>query len=345
MNTRMTTRRGFLFLLAGTMIAGCTRAPEGSSSADSDSSATATKYSVQIPDLSGSLCAAPLWVAKQRGYFEEEGVDVEEVSADVDTQKTGLNNGTFPVGMGDFSTFESMESGVQTTVVDAVNLGCIKVVARSDDDSVSSAADLKGKTVAVNKIGGTPYQVLALWLQREAGLSIGTGDGDVKVSVYDDGNLELQALKDGTVDAAAVWDPYGPKAEKDGSAKVILDNSKSGDFSGRACCFLVASNKVLQEDEGEIAAIIRAIHKADKWISDNPEETVELVAKNKYATIDDEDLAVEMIKAYGYGDLSTGDHDVKGDVRYYADLLNGLGMVKSSPDDFVSKYYKSVSLD
>lgn len=60
MNTRMTTRRGFLFLLAGTMIAGCTRAPEGSSSADSDSSATATKYSVQIPDLSGSLCAAPL---------------------------------------------------------------------------------------------------------------------------------------------------------------------------------------------------------------------------------------------------------------------------------------------
>jgi hypothetical protein len=32
-------------------------------------------------------------------------------------------------------------------------------------------------------------------------------------------------------------------------------------------------------------------------------------------------------------------------VRYYADLLNGLGMIKSSPDDFVSKYYKSVSLD
>ncbi len=147
------------------------------------------------------------------------------------------------------------------------------------------------------------------------------------------------------MDAAAVWDPYGPKAEKDGSAKVILDNSKSGGFSGRACCFLVASNKVLQEDEGEIAAIIRAIHKADKWISDNPEKTVELVAKNKYATIDDEDLAVEMIKAYGYGELSTGDHDVKGDVRYYADLLNGLGMIKSSPDDFVSKYYKSVSLD
>jgi NitT/TauT family transport system substrate-binding protein len=157
------------------MIAGCSRVPEGSDSAGGDSSAAAVKYSVQIPDLSGSLCAAPLWVAKQRGYFEEEGVEVEEVSADVDTQKTGLNNGTFPVGMGDFSTFESMESGVQTTVVDAVNLGCIKVVARSDDDSVSSADDLKGKTVAVNKIGGTPYQVLALWLQREANLSIGTG--------------------------------------------------------------------------------------------------------------------------------------------------------------------------
>ena len=60
MNTRMTTRRGFLFLLAGTMIAGCSRVPEGSDSAGGDSSAAAVKYSVQIPDLSGSLCAAPL---------------------------------------------------------------------------------------------------------------------------------------------------------------------------------------------------------------------------------------------------------------------------------------------
>lgn len=343
MESRVTNRRSFLFLLAGTMLAGCTRAPEDTT-ADASASTTAT-YSVQIPDLSGSLCAAPLWIAKQNGYFEEEGVAVEEVSADVDTQKTGLNNGTFPVGMGDFSTFQSMESGIQTTVVDAVNLGCIKVVARADDDSVSSAADLKGKTVAVNKVGGTPYQVLSLWLSREAGLSIGTGSDEVNVAVYDDGNLELQALKDGTVDAAAVWDPYGPKAEKDGTAKVILDNSKSGDFSGRACCFLVASNQVLQDNEAEIAAIIRAVHKADQWIAENPEETVEIVAKNKYATIDDKDLAVQMIEAYGYGELATGDHDVADDVRYYADLLGELGMIKTSPDDFVNKYYKSVSLD
>ncbi len=51
-----------------------------SASKDStEGAATEIKYKVQIPDLSGSLCAAPLWIAKQKGFFEEEGVEVEEV--------------------------------------------------------------------------------------------------------------------------------------------------------------------------------------------------------------------------------------------------------------------------
>lgn len=339
-------------LAFGPVLSGCSVAPESNDSSSSSQSSqsadtsstseTDIKYNVQIPDLSGSLCTAPLWIAQQKGFFAEEGVKVQEVSADVDTQKTGLNNGTFPVAMGDFSFFESMESGIDVRVVDAVNLGCIKVIARADDDSINSAADLAGKTVAVNKVGGTPYQVLSLWVNKEAGLSLGTGSDQVNAVVYDDGNLELEALKSGQVDAAAVWDPYGPKAEQDGSAKVLLDNSQSGDFAGRACCFLTASNKVLKENPDEIAAIIRAMHKADQWIADNPEETVQIISDNKYASIDDKDLAVQMIKAYGYGDLATGDHDVEGDVRYYANMLSDLGMLKSSPDDFVSNYYQKV---
>ncbi|HUM84132.1 MAG TPA: ABC transporter substrate-binding protein [Lachnospiraceae bacterium] len=304
---------------------------------------TSGKYKVDIPALNGSLCSAAFWIAYEKGFFIQEGVEANMISSTNETSKTGLNNGTMAVSYGDFQYFQSMEQNVKASVVDAVNLGCIDIIARSDDDSINKAADLKGKKIAVNSIGGTPYQVLGLWISKE-GLSVDASAGDVSVVAYSDGNLELQALKSGEVDAAAVWDPYGPKAQKSGEAKVLLDNAVNDDFAGRACCFLFASDKVLKEKPDEIAAVIRALHKAELWIGQNPDEAVQIIAEKKYAEIDDTELARQMLINYGYAELGTGKHDVKGDITYYAGWLQSIGLLKKDSGQFVSDYYQAVDL-
>ena len=74
-------------------------------------------------------------------------------------------------------------------------------------------------------------------------------------------------------------------------------------FDGRYCCFIYVSAKILKEEPAKIAALLRAIHKAEAWIAEHPEETVDIIAEGKYSEIEDKPLAVELIKSYVYTSL------------------------------------------
>ena len=118
---------------------------------------------IDIPGLDGSLCGAPIYIAYEKGFFAEEGFDVNLISADTETRKIGLNNGTIPIVNGDFQFFPSIEEGVKVKVVDGLHNGCIKFVVNPDSD-ISKVEDLKGKKIGVDEIGGTPHQVASVWL-------------------------------------------------------------------------------------------------------------------------------------------------------------------------------------
>lgn len=298
---------------------------------------------IQIPGLDGALCGAPTYVAYENGYFAEEGFDVELISADFETRKIGLNNGTIPIVNGDFQFFPSMESGINVKVVDGFHNGCIKLVVRPDSD-ISTAKDLKGKKIGVDEIGGTPHQVTSVWIEN-AGISAIQKDGEVSFLPYSDGNLELEALYNGDIDVAAIWDPLGSIAEKSGKAKVIFDLSTDPDFAGKYCCFLFASSKVLKEEPEKIEALLRAYQKAQNWISENPEDAVDLIVKGKYSQIDDKELAISLIKSYEYPSetqRTNGEHSIKDDVEYFSKALNQIGYLKTDYKDFTEKYFFDV---
>lgn len=345
-------------VLAGVLVlsfAGC-----GSSSGTSDSSggsgsatesgksdtSDSSKYKygkVDIPGKDGSLCGAPIYIAYENGYFADEGFDVNLISADTETRKVGLNNGTIPIVNGDFQFFPSIEQGVNVSVVDGLHFGCIKFVVRPDSD-ISKPEDFVGKKIGVDEIGGTPHQVASVWLEQ-AGISAKPDDKQVTFLPYSDGNLELQALYDGDIDVAAMWDPLGSVAEKAGKVKVIFDLSTADGFAGRYCCFLYASNKILEENPDEVAALLRAYRKAQDWIAKNPEEAVDIIIKGKYSSIDDKDLAVQLIKSYQYptyDDRKANPDRVKENVSYFADALYKIGYLNTKPEEFTKKAFKEV---
>lgn len=300
---------------------------------------------INIPGLDGSLCGAPIYIAYEKGFFAEEGFDAKLISADTESRKIGLNNGSIPIVNGDFQFFPSIEEGVNVKVVDGLHNGCIKFVVRPDSD-IKTVQDLKGKKIGVDEIGGTPHQVASLWLEQ-AGISALQKDGQVSFLPFADGNLELQALYNGELDVAAMWDPLGSVAEKAGKVKVIFDLSTDPAFKGKYCCFLYASSKLLREKPDEIAALLRAYRKAQDWINKNPEETVDIIVSGKYSQIDDKELAVDLIKSYEYPsvqDRSENKQNVESDVHYFVKALYDIGYLKSNPDDFAKKIYEKVEL-
>lgn len=327
-------------------LAGCTSDSSSDNASDADNVSTEYKYGkIDIPGKDGSLCGAPIYIAYENGYFAEEGFDVNLISADAETRKIGLNNGTIPIVNGDFQFFPSVEQGINVSVVDGLHNGCIKFVVRPDSD-IATAADLKGKIIGVDEIGGTPHQVASVWVEK-AGISADSADGEVTFVPYADGNLEIEALVNGDIDVAAVWDPFGSVAEKEGKGKVIFDLSTDETFAGKYCCFLYASNKILEEDPEEVAALLRAYRKAQDWISENPDDAVDIIIDGQYASIEDRDLAVELVKSYEYPcdeDREADTHNIYEDVKYFATELYNIGYLTTDPTEFADKIYADVDV-
>ncbi|MCD8008284.1 MAG: ABC transporter substrate-binding protein [Clostridiales bacterium] len=314
-----------------------------SSDAESDSDSTEIKWSITIPGASGSLCNAPTYLAYELGYFAEDGIEVELITADFEAKKVGLNNGTISTVNGDFQYFQSIEAGVGMTVVGGLHQGCIKLNVLADSD-IETGADLEGKTIAVDEIGGSPYQVTVLWL-AQYGLTV----DDVTILAYSDSSLELEALRSGQVDVAALWDPIATTSTQDGTVRTILDISEDEPFAGHFCCFLYASTKVLEEEPELIAAELRAYYKAQNWIYENPEEAVDIVVDKGYVSLDaeDYDIAVQLVKSYNYPSTEayeTGEWDIEADIEYYAQALYDAGFLTTDPDEFVSLAYTEVDL-
>ena len=316
------------------------------SSAVASKDATASYGKIDIPGKDGSLCGAPIYIAYEKGFFAEEGFDVNLISADTETRKIGLNNGTIPIVNGDFQFFPSIEEGVKVKVVDGLHNGCIKFVVNPDSD-INTVEDLKGKKIGVDEIGGTPHQVASVWLEQ-AGISALQQDGEVEFLPFSDGNLELEALYSGDIDVAAIWDPLGSVAEKEGKARVIFDLSTDPAFANKYCCFLYASEKLVNEKPDEIAALLRAYRKAQDWISNNPEEAVDIIISGKYAQIEDKELAVQLVKSYEYPsfeDRANNKQNVESDVEYFVKALYDIGYLKSEPVQFAKDIFANIDTE
>ena len=322
---------------------------EDTSVSNDSNNAEQTEYKygkIDIPGKDGALCGAPIYIAYEKGFFAEEGFDVNLISADSETRKIGLNNGTIPIVNGDFQFFPSVEEGVNVSVVDGLHNGCIKFLVRNDSD-IKNAEDLKGKKVGVDEIGGTPHQVASVWVEK-AGISADPNDGEITFVPYSDGNLELEALQNGDIDVAALWDPFGSVAENEGKGKIIFDLSTDPTFAGKYCCFLYASNKVLEESPEQVAALLRAYRKAQDWISKNPEEAVDIIINGKYSAIEDRELAIELIKSYEYPSLESREadsHNIYDDVKYFSTELYNIGYLKTDPTEFSDKIYSEVDIN
>jgi ABC-type nitrate/sulfonate/bicarbonate transport system substrate-binding protein len=153
----------------------------------------------------------PLYIAKEGGYYEKQGLDVKLVF------------GVHPAGIAMVANGEAvmtnytLEQTMQATSKD----GSFIAVASSFKKSlfelmaaknITSVRELKGKTIGVSQIGDAPYNY-AIGLLGKFGL----GSRDVKwLSIGTDVNGRAAALASGRVDATMLTAPAYFKLEEEG---------------------------------------------------------------------------------------------------------------------------------
>jgi NitT/TauT family transport system substrate-binding protein len=152
--------------------------------------------------MSGWTGFAPLSLAEAAGLFKKHGVDVEIKFIPQKERHLTVAAGATQAVATTVDTYVAWTSaGIPLTQVLLLDKskGGDGVAVRSN---INSIKDLKGKTIAVDGAGTTPYFVLMVMLHRN-----GLGPKDVQFATLAP-NPAAQAFVAGQYDAASTYEPY-----------------------------------------------------------------------------------------------------------------------------------------
>jgi len=223
-----------------------------------------------------SILPSAVWVAENKGYFEEEGLDVEikEFGSGRTALATMLNEGNLdmvtvaqtPVM---FNSFDRDDYVIIATMVYSDN--DVKILARQDT-GIKSPSDLRGKTVGITE-GSTGHFFLGLFL-TSSGLML----SEVKTIDIEASELP-QALADGRVDAISAWEPHIYNARKLLGENAVLLQPEGGARIFREDFYFVASRNFMENNPETLKRFLRAIEKGQEFIQKNKEEAIDIVAQ------------------------------------------------------------------
>jgi NitT/TauT family transport system substrate-binding protein len=211
----------------------------------------------------------PFYIARDKGFFAEEGVQVElTIVEDPKSRFAALAAGQLD---GLASTLDTMtlywKPDNQFTAVLAVDdsHGGDGIVARKD---IASVADLKGKKVAFAE--GSVSHFYLSYLLDQAGLA----EADiipVNMTAGDAGSAFVAEQ----VDAAVTWEPWLSRGKEAAHGQILVDSSTT---PGLIVDVVIFRKDVLERRGEDIRRFIRAYNRAVEFWKSNRDEAVAIMA-------------------------------------------------------------------
>lgn len=230
----LTRRRLLAGLSAGAAtlwLGACSRAATPERAAPAPTPAGDTLARVRVGYVA-ALIYSPLFVAIEKGYFREQGIEVTPIAlaggTDIIAQTVA---GNFEVGLGGLGVgaLNAARRTLDFRIVashhaESPPLSTPLVVARRrfDDGTYRRAADLRGKRVSINAKGSATEYWLHAALAKD-GLTI----KDIELTALPFGEV-APALENGALDGAMLGEPLITLAEQKGLARRIADDFLTG---------------------------------------------------------------------------------------------------------------------
>lgn len=288
---------GFLLIALVTvslLVQGCGQKPADQKSTAPQATPTTMKSNKINLGHTGAVCEAPFFIAYEKGFFKEEGLDVTLIQGDANFRKEGVATGKLDATDSVLQGWlMPIKEGMDINITTGIHTGCMDIVT-AQNSSISSVKDLKGKTIGVSGAMGSGAHMFAVRALLEAGLT----DKDVTWKAYPNPQL-LIAIEKGEVDAATMGDTLAEMWNMEGKTKMLSSMAETAPFSAETCCHLVVNGERLRNDPVAITKLSNAVIKAAKWVSEHPEEAVKIMLDKKY-TQGDEKLNLRILKTYKY---------------------------------------------
>ncbi len=206
-----------------------------------------------------SISTLPLIVARDQGYFVEEGVDVklEFFNAAKDRDAALQANELDGVISDNVALALYQNGGIDMRITGITDGSFILVTA--PESNILSFEDLKGKKVGISENTAIDY---TLDVMLEAN---GLASNDVERAIIPPMPDRLEMLKTGQIDAAIMPNPFADDAMAAGATQLAVADGSDLPYIS-TINFL---GSVIEEKGGDVQAFHRAVNKAVDYINAN----------------------------------------------------------------------------
>ncbi|MET1086111.1 MAG: ABC transporter substrate-binding protein [Arthrobacter sp.] len=223
----------------------------------------------------GNVTHAPALVGVSQGYIAKELGDTKLTTqifnagpAAIEALNAGAIDATY-IGPNPAINSFVKSGGESVNIIAGAAAGGAQLVVRPE---ITSAADLKGKTLASPQLGGTQDVALRAWLATQGYKTNVDGSGDVAINPTENAQT-LKLFQDGKLDGAWLPEPWASRLVLTAGAKVLVDEKDlwDGSLSGKAGEFpttiLIVSKTFAAEHPDTVKALLKGHVKSVEWLN------------------------------------------------------------------------------
>jgi ABC-type nitrate/sulfonate/bicarbonate transport system substrate-binding protein len=228
----------------------------------------AGRVRVAIPSTTHAVLAFS--TSRDKGYYRDEGLDVELILMSAPIASRALLSGNVEVATVGGAGLPPVLSGAPLRFIfTTYNRPMFWLFGKAE---IRSVKELRGKRVGISGIGSGPDSLLREALRRnalEGGRDVAILSLGVMPTIY-------SGLQSGVVDAAMLSPPFTFRAEEDGFRELIaFPKQDLVEMQGS----ILIKESFLQSDPATLEKFIRATYKGFLYIKQNRSGTIPILAR------------------------------------------------------------------
>lgn len=264
----------------------------------------------------------PFWAAEKQGYFQAEGLKVEQQEAAGGAAiQPAVQSGDLDLGWSNVVSvvlakannldFKFLGGGAFLGPKHYRN----QAILVKKGSPITDPKQLEGKTIGVNTLNNINHLSMEAYLT-----SVGVDPESVKFLELGNPNT-VEGLEAGRVDAVTANEPFVTIGLKTGVAEALVYNPFEAFGKEPFLAGFVSTPKWLEENPKTAAAFTRAVDKGIEWVEQNPEGAEKLLVEN---TEIKPDLAGKIVPSLPKQQIEATD------IEPWIDAAEKYGMTKES---------------
>ena len=219
-----------------------------------------------------------------------------------------------------------LDAGKPIVMLGGIHAGCYELIGNA---SVQSIADLKGKNIGIQAVGGGDHVLISSMLafvgkdpQKDVNWVAGSQFHDA-----------MRFFVEGKVDAFMGFAPEPQELRARKIGHVIVNTGQDRPWSQYFCCSVAANKEFVARNPVAAKRALRAYLKAADICAQQPERVARYLVEKGYEPR--YEMGLEVLKSLPYNRWRQANPE--DTLRFYALRLHEAGMIKSSPQKLIAQ--------